>query len=142
MELHQFRNTIREWFREQVALNTSLASLDLVVTNESSDLGVEQLWLRQTMQIGGSSVVGVGAGTKRHRRTGRVFIEIFGPKAAGEGDVSELASQVETIWRNAMRAENSPAELIRISDPYSFERTEPDRYCQVVSVPLEQDFFA
>jgi len=141
MELHQFRNTIREWFREQVALDTDLVELPLIVTNEGSDFGVEQVWLRQTLQIGGSSVVGSGD-RKLHRRTGRAFVEVFGPKAEGEGVVSEIAGKVESIWRKAMVAANSPDMTIRIWDPHSFERSEPDRYCQVVSVPLEQDFFA
>lgn len=134
---------MREWFRERVSLDADLAQIPLAVTNENTDYGVDQVYMDHNVQTGEARIVGVGSGTKRRRRVARVFVAIYGPKGEGEGVVSELTSKVEGIYRDAMdsTSDTKPDPLIRIFEPYSFERPEPGRYCQVVSVPLEQDYF-
>lgn len=142
MQYHQLRNLLREWFRGQVALNVKLADLPLIVPGETSDFGTEVIWLRFSLQTGDAQVVGVGAAQKRRRRLGRCFVEIFGPMGEGDGVVSELASEVEGIFRPAMESATSPDPLIRVGEPSTFERPEAERYCQVVSTPIQLDYFA
>lgn len=144
MDLTGLRNTLREWFRDQVqdGSHPDLAALDLVVSNELSEHGVKDTYLRFSVQTGDAAVTGIGTELKRRTRVGRVFVEVFGPLGEGEGDVTELATEVEQIWRDAMVAANSPDPLIYVGEPSSFERPEAERYCQVVSVPFRADLLS
>lgn len=142
MELVEVRNTLREWFRERVTAVPALADRNLVVPNEGTSAGVEETYLRFSIQLGEAAVIGVGSGTKRRRRVGRVFVEVFGELAVGDGTVTEIATAVEQIWRDAMQADASPHAHIYVGEPHTFERPEADRYCQVVSVPLQIDHFS
>jgi len=142
MDLTQLRNTLREWFREKVQASQTLAALDLAVPNEVTSHGVTETWLRLAIQTGDAAVTGVGTDIKRRTRVGRVFVEVFGKTGAGDGTATELATEVEQIWRDAMVAANSPDPLIYIGEPSSFERLEDDRYCMVVSVPFRADLLS
>ena len=142
-DLVTLRNTLREWFRDQQeAAGPPLSELDLVVPGEVSEHGLKDTWLRLSVQTGEAAVTGVGSALKRRTRVGRVFVEVFGETGVGDGTVSEIATVVEQIWRDAMVAANSPHEHIYIGEPSSFERPENDRYCQVVSVPIRSDLFS
>ena len=142
MELADLRNTLREWFRDRQAETPLTQGLTLVVPNEGVSTGVEETHLRFSIQTGKAAVIGVGSGLKRRRRVGRVFIEVFGETAVGDGTVSEIATAVEQIWRDAMEAAAAPHPHITVQEPFSFERSENNRYCQVVSVPIEVDHFS
>ena len=142
MDLAGLRNTLRQWFRGKVADVPLLAVLDLVVPNEVTDHGVKDTYLRFSIQTGEAAVTGVGTAVKRRTRVGRVFVEVIGPLNEGDGSVTEIATAVEQIWRDAMVAANSPDPLIYIDEPSSFERNEDDRYCQVVSVPFRADLLS
>lgn len=142
MELDELRNTLREWFRARKAEAPLLVNLTLVVPNQSRSTGVESTHLRYSLRTGDAAVVGVGSGLKRRRRVGRVFVECFGETAVGDGHVTEIATAVEQIWRDAMEAAASPHQHIYIGEPHTFERPEEDRYCQVVSVPIQVDHFS
>ncbi len=142
MELDELRNTIREWFRDRQAESLTLVTIPLIVPNEGRSVGVEELHLRLTIQTGQASVIGVGSGTKRRRRVGRIFIEVMGETTVGDGEVTEVSTEVEQIWRDAMEAAASPHQHIMVSEPHTFERNEADRYCQVVSVPIQVDHFS
>jgi hypothetical protein len=143
MNLVELRNTLREFYRAKVqAGSAALQALDLVVANEGSDKGDDELWQRLNIQTGEAAVTGVGTDIKRRTRVGRVFVEVFGPKGVGDGKVSELVTEAEQIWRDAMVAANSPDPLIYIGEPSSFERPEERRYCQVVSVPFRADLLS
>src|SRR3954462_12247589 len=123
MDLAGLRNTLREWFRGKVQSDPSLAPLDLVVPNETAEHGVDERYMRLSIQTGDAAVTGVGTAIKRRTRVGRVFVECFGPKGDGDGTASETATTVEQIWRDAMVAANSPDSLIYIGEPSSFERS-------------------
>jgi hypothetical protein len=140
--LVDLRNTLREWFRGKVAETPTLIGLTLAVPGETTDHGSTKLWLRLTVQTGEAAVTGVGSASKRRTRVGRVFVEVFGETGVGDGEVSEITTVIEQIWRDAMVAENSPDPLIYVGEPSSFERPEKDRYCQVVSVPFRSDLFS
>jgi hypothetical protein len=142
MDLAGCRNTLREWFRGKIAASPDLAALDLAVPNEVTDHGVQDIWLRFSVQTGEAAVTGIGTALKRRTRVGRVFVEVFGPAGDGDGQVTEISTEVEQIWRDAMVAANSPDPLIYIGEPSSFERPESDRYCQVVSVPFRADLLS
>ncbi len=142
MNLVDLRNTLREWFRARLDASVLLTGLELIVPNEATSKGVNDTWLRMTIQTGDAAVTGIGSALKRRTRVGRVFVEIFGDNAVGDGSVSEIATEVEQIWRDAMDAANSPDDLIYIGEPSSFERPEDDRYCQVVSVPFRADLIS
>lgn len=142
MNLVDLRNTLREWFRTKLDASVLLTGLELIVPNETASKGVNDTWLRMTIQTGDAAVTGVGTLQKRRTRVGRVFIEIFGQDAVGDGTLAEIATEVEQIWRDAMDAANSPDPLIYIGEPSSFERPEDDRYCQVVSVPFRADLIS
>ena len=142
MDLLGLRNTLREWFRDKHEASPTLQPLDLVVANEVEEHGDEDTWLRLTVQTGEAAVTGVGSALKRRTRGGRVFVECFGQRGVGDGTASEIANEVEQIWRDAMVAENSPDPLIYVGEPSSFERPETNRYCMVVSVPFRADLIS
>lgn len=142
MNLLQLRNTLRQWFRGKVTASPTLTAIDLVVPNEVNDHGVKDIWMRFSVQTGEAAVTGVGTALKRRTRVCRVFVEVFGPLGDGDGLVTEIANEVEQIWRDAMVAANSPDPLIYVGEPSSFERSEADRYCQVVSVPVQADLLS
>ena len=142
MDLVGLRNTLREWFRDKVAASPNLSVIDLAVPNEVTDHGVEDTWLRFSIQTGEAAVTGIGSDIKRRTRVGRVFVECFGPSGVGDGTASETATEVEQIWRDAMVAANSPDPLIYVGEPSSFERPEEGRYCMVVSVPFRADLMS
>jgi hypothetical protein len=139
MDLITLRNTVRNWFREKQALDATLDGLTLVTPNEGTVLGQDQTWMRLSVQTGDAAVIGIGTATKRRRRVARVFIEIFGEEGVGDGQVTRIATVVEQIWRDAMPASAAPHPDILVKEPSTFERAESDRYCQVVSVPIEVD---
>lgn len=141
MDLLGLRNELREWFRVKAEASPILGVLPLVVPNETGSHGIDVTWLRFSVQTGEADVTGIGSGTKRRTRAGRVFVEVFGEKAVGDGYVTEVANEVEQIWREATTAANSPHQNIYIREPHTFERADDDRYCQVVSVPFRADLF-
>jgi hypothetical protein len=133
---------MREWFRAQAAAVPQLAALPLVVSNEGSDYGDDTKWIRYSLQTGDARLIGTGSGLKRYRRNGRMFAEIFGPKGEGDGDLSELSDLIEGFILPATHAAAAPAPLISLGEPSTFERPETNRYCQVVSTPVEVDYFS
>jgi hypothetical protein len=142
MELVDARNTLREWFRQQKAGEVTLDQLPLTVPNEGRSFGVNDTWMRFSLQLGEARLIGVGTDQGRRRRLGRVFIEVFGQADVGDGAVSRIATAVEKIWRDAMVASAAPHQDVLVKEPYTFERPEDDRYCQVVSIPVEIDHIA
>lgn len=142
MNLVTLRNTLREWFRAEVAAISSLAALPLAVPGQATNHGVDVTWMRFSIQTGDAAVTGVGTLVKRRTRVGRVFVEIFGKEGVGDGTVSEHVTVVEQIWRDAMEAAQSPDPYIYVGEPSSFERAEDGKYCQVVSVPFRCDLFS
>lgn len=120
----------------------SVASIPLVVPNESSDFGVDVNYIRYSLQMGEAQVIGVGTAIKRRRRIGRVYLEVFGPLDEGEGSVSEQATDLEQILRIGSDSLYTPHQDITIFEPSTFDRPEGGRYCQVVNARVQVDLFS
>ena len=142
MDYNTFRNTMREWVRTKVASSDKLKLLDLVVPNETSSHGVDANYIRYSLQTGDAAVIGVGSAIKRRRRLGRVYIEIFAAIGEGEGLVSQQATAMEAILREASETATRIHDDITVFEPSTFERPEGGRYCQVVTAPIQVDDFS
>lgn len=133
---------MREWVRTKVAAIPALSGLDLVVPNETSGHGVDENYLRYSLQTGDAAVIGVGTAIKRRRRVGRIYIEIFAAVGEGEGNVSTQATLVEGFLREATDSAHLIHKDITLFEPSTFERPEGGRYCQVVNARIQVDHFS
>lgn len=133
---------MREWVRTKVALVPSLTQLPLDVPNETTSHGVDENYIRYSIQMGEAQVIGVGTAIKRRRRIGRIYLEVFAAVGEGEGLTSEQAGLLEQILRDGSDSAKTPHKDITIFEPSTFDRPEGGRYCQVVNARVQVDLFS
>lgn len=133
---------MREWVRHKVEVVPILAPLPMDFPNETTSHGVDETYVRYSLQTGDAAVIGVGTERKRRRRVGRVYLEVFGPVGAGEGAISQISTALEQILREGSETLTRVHDDITLFEPSTFERPEGGRYCQVVNARVQVDLFS
>lgn len=133
---------MREWVRAKAAEVPSINQLPLDVPNQTSSHGVDENYIRYSLQMGEAQVIGVGSGIKRRRRIGRIYLEVFAALGDGEGLISQQANDLEEILRVGSDSAFTPHQDITIFEPSTFDRPEGGRYCQVVNARIQVDLFS
>lgn len=133
---------MREWVRTKVAAVPSLTTIPLDVPNQTTSHGVDENYIRYSLQMGEAQVIGVGSAIKRRRRIGRIYLEVFAAVGEGEGLTSEQAGLLEQILRTGSESLTTPHKDITIFEPSTFDRPEGGRYCQVVNARVQVDLFS